>query len=442
MIQASTSLQDRLRELLAYLGITQAHFAGRLPSDWIGLVTKARDLVSSLTLVGAAGAPEALRALEEKLLVVGGDRGPLADRTRAVMTELHRARFVLLRDYNVLAWSDITADRGEEVGTAMLEFLAQTSGSCGLRNVSFPKTEGVVADISYRIRGNGPPLVLLPQSLAPSQWEPLVPRLAERYSVITLGGIHLGVVALLEARGRASGYLHMMRTLIDESRVTPNESVLDVGSGTGVLARWLARHTRESNPILGVDINRYLLDEATAIVRNEALSGCVTFREGSAEALPLADDSIDVTLSVTVIEEVDARRMLDEMVRVTKRGGRVAVVARALDLPFFWNVRLRPALRAKVDAPGAVGAVGPHGCADASLYDRFHAAGLRDVKMFPHATPFSVADRSVVDYMQEYLLAKLDAAEAEEWKVARAEAERSGVFVVAWPHHCAVGTKP
>jgi hypothetical protein len=42
--------------------------------------------------------------------------------------------------------------------------------------------DGEIAGISYRIRGAGPPLVLLPMFLAPSQWEPLVPRLSERYA--------------------------------------------------------------------------------------------------------------------------------------------------------------------------------------------------------------------------------------------------------------------
>ena len=39
-----------------------------------------------------------------------------------------------------------------------------------------------------------------------------------------------------------------------------------------------------------------------------------------AESLPFSDNSFDVTMSVTVIEEVDADRMLAEMVRVTKPG--------------------------------------------------------------------------------------------------------------------------
>jgi SAM-dependent methyltransferase len=228
------------------------------------------------------------------------------------------------------------------------------------------------------------PLVLLPLFLAPSQWEPLIPRLSEKYRTITLGGIELGTVTILESRGRAMGYLQMVRTLIDETRLRPGETVLEVGCGTGVLDRWLAHDTGGAHRIVGVDINRYLLQEAGALSRKEGLEDTIEYREGSAEALPFPDNSFDVTMSVTVIEEVDAKHLLAEMVRVTKPRGRVAVIARSVDIPFLMNLPLCPPLKAKVEATGMNFAnIEEHGCADASLYRRFHQAGLTQVKMLP-----------------------------------------------------------
>ena len=303
--------------------------------------------------------------------------------------------------------------------------------------------EGEIAGISYRIRGAGPPLVLLPLFLAPSQWEPLIPRLSKKYCTITLGGTELGAVAILESRGRAVGYLQMMRTLIDETQLRPGETVLEVGCGSGVLDRWLARHTGRANPIVGVDINRYLLQEAGALSRKEGLEETIEYREGSAEALPFPDNSFDVTLSVTVIEEVDAKRLLAEMVRVTKPGGRVAVIARSVDIPFLMNLPLRTELKAKVEAPGMNFAnIEEHGCGDASLYRRLRQTGLIQVKMLPQFAAFGGADANVVQWMQNSLLSKLSQDEAQEWKTARAQAEADGTFFMAWPHHCAVGIKP
>ena len=57
--------------------------------------------------------------------------------------------------------------------------------------------------------------MLLPFFLAPSQWAPAMPELAKRFTVITLGGPHLGGVAALEDRAKAPTYQAMFRTLID-----------------------------------------------------------------------------------------------------------------------------------------------------------------------------------------------------------------------------------
>ena len=54
--------------------------------------------------------------------------------------------------------------------------------------------------------------MLLPFFLAPSQWAPAVARLARQFTVITLGGPHLGGVATLEDRARAPTYQAMFRT--------------------------------------------------------------------------------------------------------------------------------------------------------------------------------------------------------------------------------------
>jgi SAM-dependent methyltransferase len=162
--------------------------------------------------------------------------------------------------------------------------------------------EGAVAGISYHIQGDGPPLVLLPLSLASSQWDPLLPRLSMRFRIVTLGGPAIGFLAMLESRGQA------------------------------------------------------------ALAANENLTDVITFQEGDAEALPFPDNHVDVALSFTVLEEGNADRILAELVRVVKPGGRVAVMVRALDIPWVVNVPLRPETKTKVQMPR--GFVGAKGCAD------------------------------------------------------------------------------
>ena len=79
----------------------------------------------------------------------------------------------------------------------------------------------------------------------------------------------------------------------------------------------------------------------------EGLGGIIEFREGNAETLPFPDDSFDVTVSCTVLEEVSADLALAEMVRVTRPGGRVAVAVRAEDVSTCINIHLRVDLKTK-----------------------------------------------------------------------------------------------
>jgi SAM-dependent methyltransferase len=223
--------------------------------------------------------------------------------------------------------------------------------------------------------------------------------------------------------------------------VRQGERILEIGCGTGVLDRWLARRTNGQNPIVAVDINRYLLGEAASLARKEGLDGLIEFREGSAEALPLADSSFDVTMAVTVLEEGDARRMLAEMVRVTKPGGRVGVVVRGdVDMPSWFNLPLRPELKLRLEAPGRGGGKAEAGVADAGLYRLFQESGLLDVEMFPQLG--AIQPGPFLTRGEAARRAMLSAEEIPEWQAAVATAEKEGTYFVANPLHCAVGTKP
>jgi SAM-dependent methyltransferase len=436
-------VEERLVQLLQHLGTARAHVAARGVGDWGGLAARHPDCIASLTLICPRGMdPGTLATLAPRLLVLAGDQGRPDALTRQAVANLQAATLITLRDYvSPTIYADVVADRSADIGAAMIDFLARMDQVQGTRTVALPRGEGEVAGISYHIHGSGPPLVLLPLGMAASQWEPLVPRLSERWCALTLGGAYLGMIGSLEARGRTAGYLGVVRRLIEEAELRPGETVLEVGCGTGVLDRWLARHTGRANHIVGMDISRYVLREATALARREGLEGVVEFREGSAEALPFPENSFDVVMSSTVIQRVNADRMLREMVRVTKPGGRVAVVGHAHDMPRWVNLALPAELKAKVEAPGWASDRGHQlGCDDASLYQRLHQAGLTQIKKFPQFAAFD--ERSRLQTMQGEILPTLPPDAVQEWRNAVAQAEAAGTFFIATPFHCAVGTKP
>jgi SAM-dependent methyltransferase len=264
---------------------------------------------------------------------------------------------VTLADYPGLPFADVAAERGDEIGARLLSFMARLDQDRSTSSVVLGPESGEVAGISYRIQGSGPPLVLLPLSLAPSQWDPLLPRLREHYCTIVLGGPHLGIMPILEGRGQAPGYLRIVRNVLQEVALRPGERVLEAGCGSAVIARWLAEHTQRAHPITAGDINRYLLREAANLVRRDGLQDVITLREGNAEALPFGENSFDVALSVTVMEEGDADRILSELVRVIRPGGRVAAIVRGDDCPALLSLPLRAEVHAKAARAVAAGVV-------------------------------------------------------------------------------------
>ena len=383
-----------------------------------------------------------MASMASRLLVFSGDQGPPAERINRTLKGLPDAASITLSGYfSPNTYADVGLERTEDIASGLLNFLARMNWRTEASTPAPPQGRGDVAGISYLVQGSGPPLVLLPMGAAPSQWEPLLPRLNRSYSTITLGGADLGMVASLEARGRTAGYLGAVGSLLDAAQIQPGDRVLEVGCGTGVLDRWMARRTGESNQIVGVDVNPFFLQEAADLVRKDGLGNIIEFKEGNASALPLPDDSIDVAMSSTVIQRVNADRMLAEMVRVTKPGGRLAVLGHAHDMNRWVNLPLRPDLKAKIESPPWAEDRGHEdGCDDAGLYRRFHEIGLSRVKMFPVIATF--ADGPSLQNLQSTILPTLSQEEAEEWRAAVTQAEAEGTFFIATPFHCAVGTKP
>jgi ubiquinone/menaquinone biosynthesis C-methylase UbiE len=281
-------------------------------------------------------------------------------------------------------------------------------------------------------------LVLLPFFLAPSQWQPVLPRLAARFTVVTLGGPHLGGVAALEDRARAPSYRAVFRALIDAMAPTPGQALLDVGCGAGSLDRLLAHRLGWPTSITAVDVNAFLLREAEALATAAGLDGAITFRQADAESLPFDDHAFECVCSVTVLEECDADRALAEMVRVTQPGGRVGVIVRAIDMPQWWNVAAPEAIRRKIEVPPQ--SVGARGVADASLYRRMRQAGLERLVCFPSLVTLDRPDGPIWRYREDHVLSLLSEEETAVWRAAR-DAAGDQLFM-AHPMHCAVGLKP
>jgi len=428
---------DRLLALWDYLGIGTAHVATQMPGDIAGLAAGFGSRLAGIVLcVPTRLDPVSFQAMPERLLMISGESGLTADVTARAEARLPGARRVVLGGYDAPGWADVVADCTDEIVQAMSGFLG------GLRAdvPANPAREGVHAGISYRIEGSGPALMLLPFFLAPSQWAPAVERLARQFTVITLGGAHLGGVATLEDRARAPTYQAMFRTLIDLMAPKPGEAILDVGCGAGSLDRLLARRLGKANAITAIDTNPFLLREAQALAKADGVDDLIRFAHGNAEELPFADASFDCIFSVTVLEECDADRALAEMMRVLRPGGRVGVIVRSIDLPQWWSVDVPEALRQRAFTPPQ--SVAAKGVADASLYRRAGQAGLRDLTCFPALVTLDRPKGPIWRYREDHLVAQLSPPETAAWQAAREVAAGQGLLFMAHPMHCVVGHKP
>jgi SAM-dependent methyltransferase len=441
--ETNMSPTERLVALMDHLGLGAAHFGTPLPRDISGMAAQHPERLAGIVLcVPSRLDPAPFIGIADRVLMIAGERGPAADATRRAAARLPAAEHFVLSGYEAPgSWTDAVADRGDEIAERMIAFFGRLAAD-GHAAETLPRApaEGRHAGISYRIEGSGPALILLPFFLAPSQWTPAIPRLAEHFTVMTLGGPHLGGVASLEDRAQMPTYRAMFRTLIDLIAPKPGETILEVGCGAGSLVRLLARQLGKGNPITAADVNPFLLREAAQLAESEGLAGTIQFTKGNAEALPFEDNSYDCVYSVTVFEECDADRAIAEAMRVVRPGGRVGLVVRALDMPQWWNLTLPEAILRKVETPPH--SIGPAGVADRSLYRRMRDAGFVDLVCFPSLVTLDRPGGPIWRNREDHVLSLLSPEELPLWHAERNRAEEEGLLFMAHPLHCAVGTKP
>jgi demethylmenaquinone methyltransferase/2-methoxy-6-polyprenyl-1,4-benzoquinol methylase len=109
------------------------------------------------------------------------------------------------------------------------------------------------------------------------------------------------------------------------SRIAPPEGgrVLDVATGTGLVAREIAR--RSAARIVGIDLSPEMLHGARAAIRRDRLEARVSLCLGQAERLPFGDDAFDAVTFTYLFRYVeDQAATLAELARVLKPGGVLA----------------------------------------------------------------------------------------------------------------------
>jgi ubiquinone/menaquinone biosynthesis C-methylase UbiE len=114
-----------------------------------------------------------------------------------------------------------------------------------------------------------------------------------------------------------------LRLLVDACGTGPNDTVLDVACGGGLVVCAFAQVVRRAE---GIDITPAMLDRARALSAEKRLTN-TTWRQGDVLPLPYPDASFTIVTSrFTFHHFQDPLAVLREMKRVCAPGGRVAVV--------------------------------------------------------------------------------------------------------------------
>jgi len=252
-------------------------------------------------------------------------------------------------------------------------------------------------------------------------------------------------VRMMESRGRTPTQARVRRRFLRFCRIAAGWKVLEVGVGSGVVARDVAALVGPRGHVTGVDKSRVLMAAARRRAREEGLARRIDFRLGDAAALPLRTGRFDCVLAVTVLLHVARpQAMLRELVRVTRPGGVVGLQ----DQDFGTQVLDHPdRALTRLIFEGVADRMYPEPYSGRTLVRRLVELGLERVRLL--ADVYQV--RSLDPFTHSLLKRRTEIAmqfglirprQAGGWLDAIERADAAGHFVFTFNYYGAAGIKP
>ena len=168
--------------------------------------------------------------------------------------------------------------------------------------------------------------------------------------------------------------------IIEAAGVGDGDRVLEVGCGTGVLAREVIKRVGTDGSVVGLDLSESMLGVARGICPE------VDFRQGDAMDLPFDDESFDVAIASFMLMFVpDPVQAVGEMWRVLKPDGRLVItVWEPLDQNPVYS-GLVDIARQRIDDTAGTSLAWPFALGeDGKLIEICHSAGIGDVGISTH----------------------------------------------------------
>jgi ubiquinone/menaquinone biosynthesis C-methylase UbiE len=253
------------------------------------------------------------------------------------------------------------------------------------------------------------------------------------------------LVARFEARGRHPAFANMLNEYLDAMQIAPAANVLDIGCGTGLVARVIARHSGFAGSVAGIDLSPHLVAAATRLADEEGVGARVTFQRGDVRQLPFADASFDAVVAHTLMSHVPGPlAVLQEAARVLRPGATLAVfdgdyASLTFDQPDEAQAQADDAalVRAVVANPRLMG----------QMPRLLRAAGLELQASFSHVlAEVGTANfwLSAIETFRRVLPqgGAMSAAHADAWAARLRAASDDGVFFGRCNYHAFLARKP
>lgn len=186
------------------------------------------------------------------------------------------------------------------------------------------------------------------------------------------------MVAFLEAAGAIKGLQDLKAAMLQQLHLEQTQAALDVGCGLGADVAEMIRRMPQGSKATGIDRSEVMITEAQH--RTTGLGLKIAFDVGDAMDMPYADCAFGACRAVTVLQHLTRpERALQEMVRVTRPGGRIAALefdlgTAMIDHPDRATTRLILASSENDAVQGWMGR---------QLPGLFQLAGLSDVSVSP-----------------------------------------------------------
>ena len=202
----------------------------------------------------------------------------------------------------------------------------------------------------------------------------------------------------LENRARHPFFRGAIADYISDLDLARTYCVLEIGAGTGIVARRLAATVGFRGTILATDVSAALLDAGRGFAAGEGVADRVTFAVGGAAATGLASGSFDLVIAHTLLSHADdPPGILAEAARVLRAGGRFLI----FDRDFASSaLSLEPEVAARIDIADVARAFAAQPLIIRQLPKLLRAAGFTIEK----SRSYVVADIGQPDFFAEQLV--------------------------------------